>query len=59
MKKIRTNLSGNNFIPGRKYLRIMKLTFILMLWGLISYGSISYAQNTRLTFAQDHRIPEQ
>lgn len=50
MKKIRTNLSGNIFIPGRKYLRIMKLTFILMLWGLISYGSISYAQNTRLTF---------
>jgi len=50
MKKIRTNLSGDYFIPGRKYLRIMKLTFILMLWGLISYASPTYSQNTRLTF---------
>ncbi len=50
MKKIRTNLSGNFFIPGRKYLRIMKLTFIFMLWGLISYASATYSQSTRLTF---------
>ncbi len=50
MKKIRTNLSGNFFIPGRKYLRIMKLTFILMLWGLMTFASATYSQNTRLTF---------
>ena len=50
MKKNRTNLSGNFFIPGRRYLRIMKLTFIFMLWGLISYASATYSQSTRLTF---------
>ena len=50
MKKIRTNLSGNFFIPGRKYLRIMKLTFIFMLWGLMSFASVTYSQTTKLTF---------
>ena len=50
MKKIRTNLSGNFFIPGRKYLRIMKLTFILMFLGLITYASDTYSQGARLTF---------
>ncbi len=50
MKKIRTNLSGNFFIPGRKYLRIMKLTFIFMLWGLITNATATYSQSTRLTF---------
>ena len=50
MKKIRTNLSGDYFFPGRKYLRIMKLTFILMLWGLMTFASSTYSQNTRLTF---------
>jgi TonB-linked SusC/RagA family outer membrane protein len=50
MKKIRTNLSGNYFIPGRKYLRIMKLTFIFMLLGLFTYATKTYSQSTKLTF---------
>jgi len=58
MKKIRTNLSGNFFIPGRKYLRIMKLTFIFMLWGLISYASATYSQSTRLTFESNEATIE-
>jgi len=58
MKKIKTNLSGDFFIPGRKYLRIMKLTFIFMLWGLISYASATYSQSTRLTFESDEATIE-
>jgi TonB-linked SusC/RagA family outer membrane protein len=58
MKKIKTNLSGDFFIPGRKYLRIMKLTFIFMLWGLISYASATYSQSTRLTFESNEATIE-
>ena len=58
MKKIRTNLSRGFFIPGRKYLRIMKLTFIFMLWGLISYASATYSQSTRLTFESNEATIE-
>jgi TonB-linked SusC/RagA family outer membrane protein len=58
MKKIKTNLSGDFFIPGRKYLRIMKLTFIFVLWGLISYASATYSQSTRLTFESNEATIE-
>ena len=50
MKKNRTCLCRGLFIPIRKYLRIMKLTFIFSLLGLLSYASVSYSQSTRLTF---------
>lgn len=50
MKKNRTSLCGESFIPIRKYLRIMKLTFSLMLLGLMSFASVTYSQATRLTF---------
>jgi len=50
MKKNRTRLYRESFISIRKYLRIMKLTFFLMLFGLMSYASVSYSQATRLTF---------
>jgi len=58
MKKIKTNLSGDFFIPGRKYLRIMKLTFIFMLWGLISSATATYSQSTRLTFESNEATIE-
>jgi len=50
MKKNRTSLYRESFIPIRKYLRIMKLTFILILLGLMSFASVTYSQATRLTF---------
>lgn len=50
MKKNRTSLYGETFIPIRKYLRIMKLTFIFILLGLMSYASVTYSQSARLTF---------
>ncbi len=50
MKKNRTSLFRDFFIPGRKYLRIMKLTFFLLLLGLMSFASVTYSQATRLTF---------
>ena len=50
MKKNRTSLFRDYFIPGRKYLRIMKLTFIFILLGLMSFASVSYSQATRLSF---------
>ncbi|MDP2889556.1 MAG: SusC/RagA family TonB-linked outer membrane protein [Bacteroidota bacterium] len=50
MKKNRTCLFRDFFIPGRKYLRIMKLTFIFILLGLMSFASVSYSQATRLSF---------
>lgn len=50
MKKNRTCLYRESFIPIRKYLRIMKLTFTLLLLGLMSFASVTYSQATRLTF---------
>lgn len=50
MKKNRPCLCWESFIPIRKYLRIMKLTFIFTLLGLMSFASVSYSQATRLTF---------
>ncbi|MEL7585893.1 MAG: TonB-dependent receptor [Prolixibacteraceae bacterium] len=50
MKKNRSGLYRELFIPARKYLRIMKLTFILMFCGLMAFASVSYSQSTRLTF---------
>jgi TonB-linked SusC/RagA family outer membrane protein len=50
MKKNRTSLFRDFFIPGRKYLRIMKLTFLLLLLGLMSFASVTYSQATRLSF---------
>lgn len=50
MKKNRTSLCRESFIPIRKYLRIMKLTFIFIFIGLISYASVTYSQSTKLTF---------
>ncbi|MDP3435015.1 MAG: carboxypeptidase-like regulatory domain-containing protein, partial [Bacteroidota bacterium] len=50
MKKNRTCLFRDFFIPGRKYLRIMKLTFLLLLLGLMSFASVTYSQATRLSF---------
>lgn len=50
MKKNRTSLCRESFIPIRKYLRIMKLTFTFILLGLMSYASVSYSQSQRLTF---------
>lgn len=50
MKKNRTSLCRGSFVPIRQYLRIMKLTFILMFIGLMSFASVSYSQATRLTF---------
>ena len=50
MKKNRTSLYRESFIPIQKYLRIMKLTFIFILLGLMSYASVTYSQSTRLTF---------
>jgi len=50
MKKNRTSLCRESFIPIRKYLRIMKLTSIFILLGLMSYASVTYSQSARLTF---------
>ncbi len=50
MKKNRTSLYGEPFIPIQKYLRIMKLTFIFTLLGLMSYASVTYSQSKRLSF---------
>lgn len=50
MKKNRTSLCWESFIPIRKYLRIMKLTFTLLLLGLMSFASVTYSQATKLTF---------
>jgi len=50
MKKNRTSLYRESFIPIRKYLRIMKLTFTLLLLGLMSFASVTYSQATKLTF---------
>ncbi len=50
MKKNRSSLCRELFIPARKYLRIMRFTFIFMLWGLMAFASVSYSQSTRLTF---------
>lgn len=50
MKKKRPCLCWESFIPIRKYLRIMKLTFIFILLGLMSFASESYSQATKLTF---------
>ena len=50
MKKNRTSLCRESFIPMRKYLRIMKLTFIFILLGLISFASVTYSQSAKLTF---------
>lgn len=50
MKKNRTSLCRESFIPMRKYLRIMKLTFIFILLGLMSFASATYSQSARLTF---------
>jgi TonB-linked SusC/RagA family outer membrane protein len=50
MKKKRTSLYRESFIPIRKYLRIMKLTFSLLLLGLMSFASVTYSQATRLSF---------
>lgn len=50
MKKNRSWLCWGSFIPARKYLQIMKLTFVFMLWGLMSFASVTYSQSTRLTF---------
>jgi TonB-linked outer membrane protein, SusC/RagA family len=50
MKKNRTYLGGEDFVPIRKYLRIMKLTIVLLFLGLMSFASITYSQSTRLTF---------
>lgn len=50
MKKNRSSLRRALFIPARKYLRIMKVTFIFMLCGLMAFASVSYSQSTRLTF---------
>ncbi len=50
MKKNKTSLCGESFIPMRKYLRIMKLTCILTFLGLISFASATYSQAKRLTF---------
>ena len=50
MKKNKTSLYRESFIPIRKYLRIMKLTFLLLLLGLMSFASVTYSQSTRLTF---------
>jgi len=50
MKKNKTSLYRESFIPIRKYLRIMKLTFLLLLLGLMSFASVSYSQATRLSF---------
>lgn len=50
MKKNRTSLCRESFIPIRKYLRIMKLTFIFILLGLMSFASVTYSQSKRLTF---------
>jgi len=50
MKKNRTSLYRESFIPIRKYLRIMKLTFIFILLGLMSFASVTYSQSAKLTF---------
>ena len=50
MKKNRTRLCRESFIPMQKYLRIMKLTFIFVLLGLMSFASVTYSQSTKLTF---------
>ena len=50
MKKNRTSLCWESFIPIRKYFRIMKLTFTLLLLGLMSFASVTYSQATKLTF---------
>ncbi len=50
MKKNRTSLYRVSFIPIRKYLLIMKLTFIFILLGLMSFASTTYSQSTKLTF---------
>lgn len=50
MKKNRTNLYRDFFIPLQRYLRIMKLTFIFILFGLMTYASTLYSQDKRLTF---------
>lgn len=50
MKKNKTSLYRDDFIPIRKYLRIMKLTFILMFLVLMTYASATYSQAKRLTF---------
>ncbi len=50
MKKNRTSLFRESFIPIRKYLRIMKLTFIFVYLGLMTYASATYSQAKRLTF---------
>lgn len=50
MKKNKTSLFREDFIPIRKYLRIMKLTFTLMLIGLMTFASVTYSQSKRLSF---------
>jgi TonB-dependent starch-binding outer membrane protein SusC len=58
MKKNRTSLYRESFIPIRKYLRIMKLTFTLLLLGLMSFASVTYSQATKLTFESKNATME-
>jgi TonB-linked SusC/RagA family outer membrane protein len=58
MKKNKTSLYRESFIPIRKYLRIMKLTFIFILLGLMSYASVTYSQSARLTFESKNATVE-
>ena len=58
MKKNRTSLYRESFIPIRKYLRIMKLTFTLLLLGLMSHASVTYSQATKLSFESENATIE-
>jgi len=49
MKKSKTSFCRESFILIGKYLQIMNLTFILLLWGLMSSASTNYSKATRLS----------
>ncbi len=53
MKKITSYWFWDDFVPYQKLLRIMKLTFILILTGLVTYASNTYSQATRLSLKME------
>lgn len=59
MKKIKSYWFWDEYIPCLKLFRIMKLTFILVLAGLVTYASSSYSQATKLSMKMDQATIQQ
>lgn len=53
MKKFKSYWFWDSIIPDQKLLRIMKLTFFLIIAGLITHASNSYSQATKLSLKMD------